>query len=262
MDNFRYSADTTFTLQSIQRPLQEWQQSVFTAHQLRPGPFCLKPHTQYPQDWITVVFLTCIIILAWVRVFYYKRLKQIYKAPFSQRFLNILTREGSLLKERIAIALTLVYILTFGFIIYRIFRIISPAGLSQFLEYEIFALCTILVFLFWMVKILFIRLLGIVFKTDSSTFIFVQNILVFCFITGLISLPLLILMVFLNSGLFFYFTLSIIFILYLFRLMRGFFIGISLKKFSRLFLFVYLCTLEILPLAVILKGFYLFVAGL
>jgi len=183
MDNLRYSADTTFTLQSIQRPLQEWQLSVFTAHQLRPGPFNLKPHSHYPQDWITVVFLCCIIILAWVRVFYYKRLKQIYKAPFSQRFLNILTREGSLLKERIAIALTLVYILTFGFIIYRVFRTISPSGLSQFHEYVIFALCTILVFLFWMVKILFIRLLGIVFKTDSSTFIYIQNVLVFCFIT-------------------------------------------------------------------------------
>jgi hypothetical protein len=101
-----------------------------------------------------------------------------------------------------------------------------------------------------------------VFKTDSSTFIFLQNVLVFCFITGLIALPLLILMVFLNSGLFFYINLSIISILYLFRLMRGFFIGISLKKFSRLFLFVYLCTLEILPLVVVLKGFYIFVAGL
>jgi len=229
---------------------------------LRTGSFNLKPYEHFPQDWITVVFLSCIIIIAWVRVFYYKRLKQIYKAPFSQRFLNILLREGSLFKERIAIALILVYFLTFGFIIYKAFRICTPAGLSQFREYEIFILCTVAVFLFWMVKILFIRLLGIVFKTDSSTNIYLQNVLVFCFITGMMALPLLILIVFLNSVLLFYITLSLISLLYMFRVMRGFFIGISLKKFSRLFLFVYLCTLEILPLVVVLKGFHLFLAGL
>ena len=258
MYRLHYSPDTTLTVQSITRPQQEWQPSPFHSHMLQPGSFSLKPHESYPQDWITIAFLSCIIIIAWVRVFYYKRLKQIYKAPFSQRFLNILIREGSLFKERIVIAMTLVYLMTFGFIIYKSFRFFSPASLSGYKEYEVFAICTVALFLFWMAKILLIRILGIVFKTAGSTYIYLQNILVFCFITGLISLPLVILMVFLNSSALFYLTLGLISLLYIFRVMRGFFIGISLKKFSWLFLFVYLCTLEILPLVVILKGFYLF----
>jgi hypothetical protein len=262
MTNLHYSPDTTFTLQSLPRPQQDWQPSLFMTHLLQPGSFSLTPREHYPQDWITISLLSCIVIIAWVRVFYYKRLKQIYKAPFSQRFLNILSREGNLFKERIAIALTLVYLVTLGFIIYKLFRIYSPVSLPHYKEYEIFAICILSLFLFWLAKIFMIRLLGIVFKTGASANVYLQNTLVFCFITGLISLPLLILMIFLNSFILFYITLCIIGLLYMFRVMRGFFIGISLKKFSWLFLFVYLCTLEILPLVIILKGFYLFSPGL
>jgi len=259
--NITYSPDTTFTLKSISRPAPRYETSLFSEHQLQVKAFRISPHQHYPSDWIVSSFLASLIIVAWLRFFYFKRLRQIYYTPLSRRFLNILTREGSLFKERIAAALTLIYIFTFSLFLSLILKDLIPGTISRFSDYQVFVICAAGLVVFWFVKIYVIRFLGVVFRTISYTQDYLQNTLAFLFITGLILLPLLILTFFLHSNIFLYIILIIIGLLYFFRLMRGFFIGISLKKFSYLFLFVYLCALEILPLLVILKGLYLFSKG-
>ena len=164
-------------------------------------------------------------------------------------------------KERIAVALALIYMFTFSLLLSMILKNFIPETLSRFHDFQIFAICATSLVFFWLLKISAIWFLGIVFRTIPSTQDYLQNILAFSFITGLILLPLLILAVFLHSNILLYIILIIIGLLYFFRVMRGVFIGISLKKFSWLFLFVYLCTLEILPLLVILKGLYLISMG-
>ena len=199
--------------------------------------------------------------MAWVQFFYFKRIRQIYYAPLSQRFLNLLTKEGNLFRERISVALTIIYLFTYSLFLSLIIKEFIPGIMSRFTDYQVFALCAAAIILFWVLKIFTIRFLGIVFRTTSSTSDYLQNILVSMFISGLILLPLLLLTVFLHSDILIYITLITICLLYIFRVMRGYFIGISLKKFSYLFLFVYLCSLEILPLLVILKGLYLISKG-
>ena len=221
----------------------------------------LTSRQHYPGDWIIVSFLVCLIIIAWLKFFYFKRLRQIYLAPLSQRFLNLLTKEGSLFNERISVALSVVYIFTYAFLLSLVMKDFLSGAVSRFADYQLFALCAAALFLFWTIKISTIRFLGTVFHTMTTTYEYLNNILVFSFITGLILLPLLILTLFLNSTILLYTTLIINGLVFVFRVMRGFFIGISLKKFSYLFLFVYLCALEILPLLVILKGIYLFSKG-
>ena len=256
-----YSPDTTFTLQSISMPVPQYETSLFSEHKLQIRDFHISAHQHYPSDWIVISFLAGLIIVAWLQFFYFKRLRQIYYAPLSQRFLNILTKDGSLFKERIAVALTLIYMFTFSLLLSMILKNFIPETLSRFHDFQIFAICATSLVFFWLLKISAIWFLGIVFRTIPSTQDYLQNILAFSFITGLILLPLLILAVFLHSNILLYIILIIIGLLYFFRVMRGVFIGISLKKFSWLFLFVYLCTLEILPLLVILKGLYLISMG-
>jgi len=242
-------------------PSKQYEASVFREHQLQAGNFRNSERQHYPPDWIVLSFLACLIIVAWLHFVYFKRLRQIYRAPLSKRFLNILTKEGNLFKERISVALAIIYLFTYSFFLSMILNEFLAGSLSQFRDYQLFGICAAGVVLFWIIKMSAIRFLGIVFQTLPTTNDYLQNILVFSFITGLILIPLLILSLFLISKLIFYITLIIIGLLYLFRVMRGFFIGISLKKFSYLFLFVYLCSLEILPVLVILKVIYLFSKG-
>jgi hypothetical protein len=242
-------------------PVPQYETSLFSEHKLQIRDFHISAHQHYPSDWIVISFLASLIIVAWLQFFYFKRLRQIYYAPLSQRFLNILTKDGSLFKERIAVALTLIYMFTFSLLLSMILKNFIPETLSRFHDFQIFAICATSLVFFWLLKISAIWFLGIVFRTIPSTQDYLQNILAFSFITGLILLPLLILAVFLHSNILLYIILIIIGLLYFFRVMRGVFIGISLKKFSWLFLFVYLCTLEILPLLVILKGLYLISMG-
>jgi len=261
MNPARYSADTTLTLQSLVRPVPKYETSPFRAHQLQVKTLNNTIHSHYPSDWIVLSFLGCFIIVAWVHFFYFKRIRQIYYAPLSQRFLNLLTKEGNLFRERISVALTIIYLVTYSLFLGLVIKEFIPGLIARFNDYQVFAFCAAAVILFWVLKICIIRFLGIVFRTSSSTSDYLQNILVSMFISGLILLPLLILTVFLHSDILIYITLITICFLYIFRVMRGYFIGISLKKFSYLFLFVYLCTLEILPLLVILKGLILFGKG-
>lgn len=216
---------------------------------------------QYPADWIVASMLACFILLAWLQFFYFKRLRQILRAPVSQRFLNIMIKEGSLFNERISLGLGLIYLFTSSFLLFLVLTNILPGLLSRYCEPLIFSLCASSVIVFWFLKVFLMRFLGIVFQTLPTTYVYIHNVLAFSFITGLLLLPLLILTVFLHSNNLLYITLIITGLLYFYRVMRGFFIGISLKKFSRLYLFVYLCALEILPMLIILKGLYLLSKG-
>jgi len=261
MNTSRYSPDTTLTLQSLCRPGPRYESSLFGSHLLHIRNFSNPVHTHYPSDWIVLSFLGCFIIAAWVQFFYFKRLRQICLAPLSQRFLNILIKDGNLFKERITLALALIYLFNFSLMLSLILKLFIPVPLMPFRDYEVFTLCAVTVVLFCVIKLSAIRLLGAVFQTRHTTMEYLQNILSATFITGLFLLPMLILTLFLHSEFLLYISLIIICLIYVFRVMRGYFIGTSLKKFSYLFLFVYLCALEILPLLVILKGLFLFSKG-
>ena len=239
----------------------ESQKSVFTGHQLKSNSISWTLHHQYPDNWVSVSFLMCLIIIAWVHVFYNKRVHQIYYAPLARRFLNILSKEGNLFKERLTVALFLVYLFTYAFVISKTISLFAPVKLSLPPEYHLCILISAFLLVFWFFKIVSIRFLGIVFKTKEASRDYLLNLVVFCLMTGMILLPVLILSVFLNSRILLYSALIIIALLFFFRVLRGLLIGISLKKFSYLFLFAYLCALEILPLLVILKGLYIFSSG-
>ncbi len=247
------SPDTTFPQQSLVMPAKVYCPSPFLGHQLQPDYRTFKTVDKYQPDWIAGLLIGFLVLLAWTQVYYFKRVKQILKAPLSKRFLNQLTRDGNLFKERVSVSIGIVYVLTFSLLIFQFNTMVLKVPVQGFHGFHQFIIITILFTLFWIIKVFAIQFLGSVFKTRNTTREYLTNILIFSLVSGLILLPILIFAIYLKSVVLLYCCLSIIVLFFFFRLVRGFFIGINLTKFSYIFLIVYLCSLEILPLLILAK---------
>ncbi|MFZ4521126.1 MAG: DUF4271 domain-containing protein [Bacteroidales bacterium] len=253
MSRITSSTDTTKGMQSVVFPKPVYGKSIFQAHKLQPTEFqALHPRESQP-DWVLGVLVLCLVLIAWVQVFYHKRVEQIFRAPFSKRFINQLTRDGNLFQERIAVALGIVYFLTFSLLIYEFNELIlgySVRGISGITLYGLITMVNIGVLA---VKLAMIQVLGVIFKTKETTGNYLLNLLIFALLSGPMLLVFMVFIVYLKSVAILYICLALFILLFALRFMRGFFIGIALSKFSYLFLFVYLCSLEILPLLVLIK---------
>lgn len=253
MNRLHATPDTTFPLQSIAWPSKTYTTSFFKGHKPNTGTHANNLREQQPTDWITGLLIAFFLIFAWSQVLYGKRVKQIFLAPFSIRFLSQLTRDGNLFKERITLALGLVYLFSLPLLVLQINRIIFQGSKNDVDQVKLFLGAAALLTIYWLIKISVIRFLGFVFNTKTTTREYLLNILIFSLITGIILVPFLVVINYTQSLGVLIVAISVVVLLFLYRLVKGFFIGVTLTKFSYLFLFVYLCTLEILPLLVIIK---------
>src|ERR1035437_6288598 len=87
------STDSTADFQSLLSPGIPPAQSFFTSHQLKTQGIRPVLFKQYQPDWVLGLLLLCFVLLAWVQVFYRRRLRQILMAPYSKRFLSQLVRD-------------------------------------------------------------------------------------------------------------------------------------------------------------------------
>jgi hypothetical protein len=248
------ATDTTAEFQSLLSPPPPPAKSFFTSSELKARR--LKPvvFQKYQPDWILGILLLCFVLLAWVQVFYRRRLRQILMSPYSKRFLSQLVRDGDLFSERLSIALGILYLITTSLFIYEVRVLVFEKDTVTFINgFPFFALISLCVLCFWALKIALINFLSFVFKTRQTSREYLLNILIFNILTGIFLLPVLVLTIYLKGLTFLWICTFIFALFFLFRLIRGFLIGISIRKFSFLFLFVYLCSLEIIPLVVILK---------
>jgi len=253
MRDISRSVDTTWNAPGETPFPEPCTLSVFGSHQLKPlhnKPIAL---VEQVPGWIPGILLLGIILVAFGRFFYPKRMSQILMAPFSRRNMNFLLKEGDIFRERITLALGLVYLLNFSVILFYANEIIfnkNPLFINPIRLYLLFIL---LIALFWLVKSGVIRLLDTVFQTHATTREYLVNMLVYNLFNGVVLLPLLLLFFYLPARSFFWISTGMIAIMFVLRFFRSFLIGLSLRKFSYLFLFVYLCTLEILPLLFLMK---------
>ncbi len=248
------STDSTEDFQSLLSPGIPPAQSFFTSHQLKTQGIRPVLFKQYQPDWILGLLLLCFVLLAWVQVFYRRRLRQILMAPYSKRFLSQLVRDGDLFSERIALVMGFIYLITTSLFLYQLYELVLVKDAERVLEgFPLFAMISIFVLGFWILKIGLIRILSFIFRTRHTTREYILNILIFNILTGFFLLSLLIFAVYLKSVIFLWICMIIFTLFFLFRFVRGFLIGILITKFSYLFLFVYLCSLEILPLIILMK---------
>ncbi len=257
--NFNHqSPDTTTLLESSLLTTPTFSPSPFTNHALQTVQFRNRESHQLQPDWILGILVSGFILLAWAQVFYHRRVRQVFQAPFSKRFINQLIRDGNLFKERVSVALGTLYLLTFSLLLYQVNEMILHTAFFHLPPWGIYSLILLGVTCYWLGKIITIQFLSVVFNTMTTTRAYLLNTLIFCLIIGILLLPLLVLVLYLKSILILWICLICFTLIFIFRVMRGFFIGISLTKFSYLFLFVYLCSLEFLPLLVLVKIFLIY----
>jgi len=255
----KQSVDTTAEFQSIVFPERGPVRHFFTSHPLKKIHPEALPLKKFQPDWIFGILLLCMILLAWTNFYYHKRLRQIFLAPYSRRFLNQLVRDGNLFAERLSVVLIVVYLLVLSLVLFEASTWFNPSRIRLLADpVYLYVACLGIISLYWVVKIILVRLLGVTFKTQATTSEYLLNVLIFNSITGLSILPFLVPAIYLKSSVFLYICIAILGIFILFRSFRGFLIGISLRKFSYLFLFVYLCSLEFLPVLILLKVFMMY----
>jgi len=226
--------------------------SVFKPHNLEPkhpGPLAIN---QQPDDWITIVFLLCFFIFAWIQTSYSKRLNQILHAVARPHFVNQLERDGNLFKERITIGLGFNYYVVSSIFVYLIFKEFGfiPAELNSL---TFTGLVFTGLFLFQLLKSLAIQFSGIIFDTTEPARQYQLIILIFNYIIGIVLLPVVIIAFYWNSLNILIAGVIIVSFLIIYRILRSILTGHENKSYNLFYLFLYLCTLEILPLLVIFK---------
>jgi hypothetical protein len=129
-----------------------------------------------------------------------------------------------------------------------------PANPAPFLFYLKIAMLVLLFFLF---KLLLIRMLGALFygKTELITE-FLYNIFLMNIVSGVILIPIVIFMAYFKAiamPILISASAILLISIYLYRLWRSFNISISVPSVSKLYFFAYLCSLELLPFILIFK---------
>ena len=226
--------------------------SVFKPHNLVPKHRGPAPVEYQSTDWITIVFLSCLLLFAWIQTSYSKRLRQIFHAVAQPHHVNQLEREGNLFKERVSLGLGFIYYTMSSIFVFLIFREFDavPAGMSNLAFTGIIFAG---LFLYHVLKSAVVYASGVIFDTAESARQYQLNTMIFNHIIGIILFPVVIAALYLNSTIILISGSIIIILLFLYRLFRGILTGLSNKRYNLFYLFVYLCTLEIMPLLLIYK---------
>jgi hypothetical protein len=226
--------------------------SVFEKHNLAPKHSGPMPINRPESDWITIVFLVCLIIFAWIQTSYSKRIIQIFRAVAQPHNINQLEREGNLFRERITLGLGFIYyaiVSIFVFQIFGEFRAV-PEGLNT-LTFTGIIFSGLLIY--QLLKSALVYATGLIFGTVESARQYQLNILIFNHIIGILLFPVSILAFYWNNTLLLIAGIVIVSLLLLYRLFRGVLTGLNNKGYNLFYLFLYLCTLEILPMLLLFK---------
>lgn len=207
----------------------------------------------YPQDWIAFLFFAGLILLAWTKYFFPRRLKQIFSAVFSRRHISQLIRDGNLATERIALALGLVAALSISLVFFGLAIKFTGGNFGGQSYPVVYTGISVSLIILWFIRRLLVRLTGFIFKSRLATDIYMLNNLIFTIATGLVIFPLGIAWFFGKQDFFLYLAAAIMLISLVVRLVRTIIGSLQVQTFSGMYIFLYFCTLEILPLAIVMK---------
>ncbi|HPF64272.1 MAG TPA: DUF4271 domain-containing protein [Lentimicrobium sp.] len=206
-------------------------------------------------DWLTILLLACVAILAWIRFYYTRRLKQLFRAVYARHHVNQLVRDGNLSSERISFGLGLILVTGVSTVILKL----AGDNLSEMLgiknSFFTFLVIAAALGLLWLLKLRVIKGVGSLFRTRQASDEYLLTNVLFNITAGFIAFPFIIAWHFSQLQLLLYVILAIFLIAAAMRMLRNISLGLSVQSFSVVYLFLYLCTLEILPFLFVYKYF-------
>jgi hypothetical protein len=204
-------------------------------------------------DWITIHLIISLCLIAYVQIYYSKRFRQIMGAFFGIRYMNMLSKDGNLYRERISIPLVVVYLISFSLLIFLFITQYIYQPVFDLRGLKLFSVIILVVIIAWFIKNLMINFVGNLFKNYLILTDYIHTNFVFNMVIGVLLMPIVIIAVFLPSVEMVYTGVIIWLAVYFYRIIRQIFTGLSYTKFSLFYRILYLCTFEIIPLLVLTK---------
>lgn len=229
------------------------QRSLFKSQSTENPDLKVVERNYLNVDWITFHLVICLILIAWVQIYYGKRLRQIIKAFGGMRYTNILSKEGNLFRERISIPLFIIYLVSMSLLIYQVTAGQSGIEMSGFKGLKFFSLIILVILILWFIKNTAVRFVGNIFKNHIILSDYMHTNFIFNMVTGLILLPFIIVSVYLPSLAVVYIGIGLWLVIFFYRFVRELFTGLTYTKFSLFPRILYLCTFEIIPFLIFTK---------
>ena len=250
--------DSTAFLQSITSDFDNAQSNVkpfFRKHELQPHHQRAVTFDKPVQDWLFLVIIALLIIVAYVRTIFTKYLSQVVSGFFSGHITNQLYRDENLLIQRTLLLLSINFTLCVSLFIYLVANYNNwTFGINEsFFRYGVIVIGVSLAIL---LKITALKICGYLFRQKDEMSQYLFNISVLNGSLGLLLIPINAILIFGGSISFltvYYMSLGIGVIAYVLRLVRGISIGMNYPTWSPVYLFLYLCALEIAPLLFFIK---------
>ncbi|MHC1776174.1 MAG: DUF4271 domain-containing protein [Lentimicrobium sp.] len=215
----------------------------------------VKPEVRVARenDWLTALFMVCLILITWIRYYNFRRIKQLFKAVMARHNVNQLIRDGNLVEERITPGLVIIYISCLAVIIFELGlnTFIGRTGLTK--PWQLFIIIFAGISTLWFIKLFTIKFTGIIFRTKQDTSELILTNLIFNGASGVVIFPFVVAGFYSGNLILIKIAAAILLTGMAFRFFRSLLIGLSAQTFSVIYLFLYLCTLEILPLLILYR---------
>ncbi len=204
-------------------------------------------------DWITILLLLAIILLASVRTAYSKYIANLFHSLVNYSTLIRMFREKNYPILHGAFRLEAFFYITVSIFLYQVIQYFQLTLANKNATFYVTSLTVVLSYFF--VKKIVYSILGLVFESVLETREYLFNMDNFNRILGLVLFPVVAIINYYpseNPVFIVHLGLFIVVVFYALLLQRG--VKILLKKqFSIFYLFLYLCTLEFVPLFLIYK---------
>jgi hypothetical protein len=211
--------------------------------------------TNPQQDWFSIILLSSILLIAWIRSFFGRYFQQSLQSFYDFTLSTRLFRNKNVLLPRISFLLLVNFIIISSLFTFKTLEIINisifKTSFSNFILLNLFFLMLITL------RFISFHGLNMLFPRNQLIMEYHYQVQNFYKSIGLLILPILLFATYLPTGdnkVFVWCGLCVITILYVYRLLRGQRI-IHRKNFTLPYLFLYIITFEILPISICFKIF-------
>ena len=205
----------------------------------------------YNQDAFFILVLLSFLLIALIKGMYWKHAKLFFMGVFAQRYANQYLREENAFTERVNFLTFLLMAINFTLIITKFQAVIDlPTIVSVFF----------LVVLFFLLKLILIKLLGFFFKVKDLAKLAIFFSLLFDKTLGFVLFPLVVVIYFFSvdiSSSLIIISMGLFMILFMLKLFWLWKIGTNSFGLSQVYIFLYLCSIEIFPLLLLVKGIFI-----
>ncbi|MVN20299.1 DUF4271 domain-containing protein [Mucilaginibacter arboris] len=207
------------------------------------------------NGWMLAVMLGLLLYTALLNRFLNKAISDIIQSFYNKRILSQFSKEENLINSWSFILLFLLFGATVGLLFYQVLSYYNRSYTDN--GWQLYLGFTFAVIIFFILKIIVLRVLGLIFNIRSLVKEYISVLYLTYFNVTFISLPLVVCFGLIADSLkpivLLVFGLLIIFILF-WQYIRSSINILSIYRFSKVYLFIYLCALEFCPVLILIKA--------